>query len=115
MIRLCRENMEVICMSKQPFIADHPLIQHKVSMLRDVSTPSNQFRGLIKEISLLNLRVKHQIHIVWHQERFTFLLLFALRLYVFAFRLLFAPFICRQQGQQFIGIGVIAGEIQLAL
>ena len=40
-------------MSKTPFIADHPLIQHKVSMLRDVSTPSNQFRGLIKEITEL--------------------------------------------------------------
>ena len=40
-------------MSKMPFIADHPLIQHKVSVLRDVSTPSNQFRGLIKEITEL--------------------------------------------------------------
>lgn len=40
-------------MSKKPFIADHPLIQHKVSMLRDVATPSNQFRGLIKEITEL--------------------------------------------------------------
>ena len=40
-------------MSKAPFIADHPLIQHKVSVLRDVTTPSNQFRGLIKEITEL--------------------------------------------------------------
>lgn len=40
-------------MSKKPFIADHPLIQHKLSMLRDVNTPSNQFRGLIKEITEL--------------------------------------------------------------
>ena len=40
-------------MAKAPFIADHPLIQHKVSMLRDVTTPSNQFRGLIKEITEL--------------------------------------------------------------
>lgn len=39
--------------SKQPFIADHPLVQHKVSMLRDKSTPSSQFRGLIKEITEL--------------------------------------------------------------
>jgi len=36
-----------------PFIATHPLIQHKVTMLRDVNTPSNQFRGLIKEITEL--------------------------------------------------------------
>ena len=40
-------------MEKKPFIADHPLIQHKLSMLRDVNTPSNQFRGLIKEITEL--------------------------------------------------------------
>ena len=40
-------------MSNVPFIADHPLIQHKVSVLRDVNTPSNQFRGLIKEITEL--------------------------------------------------------------
>lgn len=38
---------------KKPFIADHPMIQHKLSMLRDVNTPSNQFRGLIKEITEL--------------------------------------------------------------
>ena len=40
-------------MAKKPFIADHPMVQHKVSMLRDVNTPSNQFRGLIKEITEL--------------------------------------------------------------
>ncbi len=40
-------------MRKKPFIADHPLIQHKLSMLRDINTPSNQFRGLIKEITEL--------------------------------------------------------------
>ena len=45
--------VEVESMHKEPFIAEHPLIQHKVSMLRDVRTPSNQFRGLIKEITEL--------------------------------------------------------------
>ena len=40
-------------MDKKPFIADHPMIQHKLSMLRDVNTPSNQFRGLVKEITEL--------------------------------------------------------------
>lgn len=39
-------------MSK-PFIADHPLIQHKVAILRDKNTPSNQFRTLIREITEL--------------------------------------------------------------
>ncbi len=39
-------------MSK-PFIADHPLIQHKLSILRDKATPSKQFRELIREITQL--------------------------------------------------------------
>ena len=39
-------------MSK-PFIADHPLIQHKVSILRDKNTSSKQFRELIREITQL--------------------------------------------------------------
>ena len=40
-------------MSATPFIADHPLIQHKVTLLRDRSTSSKQFRELIKEITEL--------------------------------------------------------------
>jgi uracil phosphoribosyltransferase len=40
-------------MSQKPFIADHPLIQHKVSILRDVNTSSKQFRELIREITEL--------------------------------------------------------------
>ena len=28
----------------KPFIADHPLIQHKVTLLRDKNTSSKQFR-----------------------------------------------------------------------
>ena len=38
-------------MSKQPFIADHPLVQHKVTLLRRKETSSMQFRQLIKEIT----------------------------------------------------------------
>lgn len=34
-------------------IFDHPLIQHKLSILRDVSTGTNQFRALISEIATL--------------------------------------------------------------
>ena len=37
----------------QPFIADHPLIQHKVSILRDKNTSCKDFRQLIKEITEL--------------------------------------------------------------
>ena len=32
---------------------DHPLIQHKLSILRDKSTGSKQFRELVNEIAML--------------------------------------------------------------
>lgn len=38
-------------MSK-PFIMDHPLIQHKLSLLRDKNTGSKEFRELIAEIAM---------------------------------------------------------------
>ena len=34
-------------------IMDHPLIQHKITILRDVHTASNQFRALVSEIAML--------------------------------------------------------------
>lgn len=34
-------------------IFDHPLIQHKISMLRSKNTGTNEFRSLIEEISML--------------------------------------------------------------
>ncbi|WP_286134795.1 uracil phosphoribosyltransferase [Neptunicoccus cionae] len=34
-------------------IVDHPLVQHKLSVMRRASTPSNQFRQLLREISHL--------------------------------------------------------------
>ncbi len=40
-------NEENIC------ILNHPLIQHKISMLRDKNTGTNEFRKLIEEITLL--------------------------------------------------------------
>ena len=40
-------------MSQKPFVADHPLIQHKVTLLRDKNTSSKEFRELIKEITEL--------------------------------------------------------------
>ena len=33
------------------FIFDHPLIQHKVSLLRDKNTSAKEFRELVSEIS----------------------------------------------------------------
>ena len=35
------------------FIMDHPLIQHKISMLRDKNTGTNEFRTLVEEIATL--------------------------------------------------------------
>jgi uracil phosphoribosyltransferase len=34
-------------------VMDHPLIQHKLTMLRDIKTGSKDFRDLVKEISML--------------------------------------------------------------
>ena len=40
-------------MSNNVFIMTHPLIQHKISMLRDQNTGTNEFRKLIEEIATL--------------------------------------------------------------
>ena len=40
-------------MENKPFIADHPLIQHKLAILRDKQTGSKEFRELIREITEL--------------------------------------------------------------
>lgn len=37
----------------KPFIMDHPLIQHKLTLLRDRNTGSKEFRELISEIAML--------------------------------------------------------------
>lgn len=34
-------------------VVDHPLVQHKLTLMRDKHTPTNQFRQLLKEISHL--------------------------------------------------------------
>ena len=34
-------------------VVDHPLVQHKLTLMRDKSTPTNQFRQLLREISHL--------------------------------------------------------------
>lgn len=35
------------------YVFDHPLIQHKVSMMRDINTPVKEFRDLAREVSML--------------------------------------------------------------
>ncbi|HOQ74940.1 MAG TPA: uracil phosphoribosyltransferase [Thermoclostridium sp.] len=35
------------------FVFDHPLIQHKISLLRDKNTSAKEFRELVSEISML--------------------------------------------------------------
>lgn len=35
------------------FISDHPLIQHKISIMRKVSTGTNEFRQLVEEVAML--------------------------------------------------------------
>lgn len=40
-------------MQKNTTVFNHPLIQHKISMLRDEKTGTNEFRKLIEEIAML--------------------------------------------------------------
>ena len=34
-------------------VFDHPLIQHKVSLMRDKNTPVKEFRALAREVAML--------------------------------------------------------------
>ncbi len=47
------ETMSVTNYSDNVVIFDHPLIQHKISMLRDKNTGTNEFRKLVSEIAML--------------------------------------------------------------
>jgi uracil phosphoribosyltransferase len=38
---------------KNVFVLDHPLIQHKVALLRDKNTGSKEFREVVKELAML--------------------------------------------------------------
>lgn len=40
-------------MSRKIVVMDHPLIQHKLSILRDVGTSTKEFRDLVNEIAML--------------------------------------------------------------
>ena len=37
----------------QVFVSDHPLIRHKVTLLRSVETGPKKFRELIREVAIL--------------------------------------------------------------
>ena len=34
-------------------VMDHPLIQHKVSLMRDINTGTKEFRELLEEVAML--------------------------------------------------------------
>jgi uracil phosphoribosyltransferase len=38
---------------ERAILVDHPLIQHKLTIMRDVTTPTAKFRQLLREVSLL--------------------------------------------------------------
>ena len=40
-------------MSNVPFVADHPLVKHKISHLRDKNTGTKEFKELVSEIATL--------------------------------------------------------------
>ncbi|MEK9901772.1 MAG: uracil phosphoribosyltransferase, partial [Rhodospirillaceae bacterium] len=42
-------------MAVDPIVVTHPLVQHKISLLRDKTTPSITFRMLVREIAQLML------------------------------------------------------------
>ena len=35
------------------YVLDHPLLKHKITMLRDVNTSTNEFRRIVKEIAIM--------------------------------------------------------------
>ncbi len=39
-------------MNERVTVVDHPMVQHKLSILRSKDTPSNKFRALVKELAL---------------------------------------------------------------
>jgi uracil phosphoribosyltransferase len=53
MAKINRKYMEDVNMDKQVFVMDHPLIQHKLTFLRDKNTGSKEFRELVSEIATL--------------------------------------------------------------
>jgi uracil phosphoribosyltransferase len=50
---LAKDIKEIFMSDYNVTIVKHPLIQHKLSIMRDVETPTAKFRQLLREISLL--------------------------------------------------------------
>ncbi len=42
-----------ISMYKNVVVLDHPLLKHKISILRKIETPTSEFRQLVKEIAVM--------------------------------------------------------------
>ena len=40
-------------MAAKVHVIDHPLVQHKLSLMRRKQTPTSEFRALLEEISML--------------------------------------------------------------
>ena len=53
---------------KKLIITDHPLIQHKLTLMRNHETPTNLFRSLLKEISILMINQQVQLLLNNHLE-----------------------------------------------
>lgn len=47
------DNKESIVTNPQVHLSDHPLIKHKLTLLRDVNTDHRKFRELVREISVM--------------------------------------------------------------
>ncbi len=45
--------METLKNMENVYIFNHPLLQHKISLLRDINTGTNEFRKLVEEIAML--------------------------------------------------------------
>ncbi|MDV7401796.1 uracil phosphoribosyltransferase, partial [Arthrospira platensis SPKY1] len=40
-------------MSRELHVIDHPLVQHKLTLMRDKTTSTKLFRELVREVSML--------------------------------------------------------------
>ena len=49
----CSENLESFSRMANVTVVDHPLIQHKLTLMRRADTPTAKFRQLMNEVSLL--------------------------------------------------------------
>ena len=47
---ICNQNLTLLIMALH--IIDHPMVQHKLTLLRDKDTSTMKFRELLKEISM---------------------------------------------------------------